>query len=103
MPIAAAVSSSSITETLLSGFIIKIKGSSVKDEKAYWENDLKWEAKRIFTLIPLNDLVFKELESLSNNIPIQGVVNCGSLKRKSKKSLIGSGSFGSINNMVWKE
>ena len=103
MPSVVEVKSSKFADEILKSFIDKIKATG-NDENIIelWENELKSEAKRTFTLLPLEAFelsVFKELELLTSLSKSGGEGEIAK-QHKSKsfsrgslrKSLSGSGS-----------
>lgn len=60
-----------VTNEILKEFIAKLKeAESNSNLLDFWEKELKSEAKRVFTLIPIEIIessVFRELETLSTN------------------------------------
>lgn len=101
MPSVSEVKKTKLVEETFKSFIEKLK-EAVNEENIFelWENGLKGEAKRTFTLLPIEtyeDSVFKELELLTSaNKSGEEVkkqhksksISIGSLR----KSLSGSGS-----------
>lgn len=86
-------------DLLLPRLIDKFKAISDKDPSDIWENELKQEAKKVFTMLPLkefSDSVFKQLRGLSSN----STTFSQSKRMKSKKNLAGSGSIGSISSRI---
>lgn len=98
--ISATESKSLITSENLKKFIKKCKESCDNENlKEIWENDLKFEARRLFNLLPLKvyeDFVFKELKRMSSfdKTPMESMKSTSSFG----KSNSGSGSLGSIGN-----
>jgi hypothetical protein len=101
MPSVAEVKSLKIGDEILKSLIEKLK-KAINEENIseLWEKELKGEAKRIFTLLPIEtyeNSVFKELELMTSKNGQGGEVkkqhNSKSFSRGSlRKSLSGSGS-----------
>ena len=98
MPSVVEVKSSKFADEILKSFIDKIKATG-NDENIIevWENELKGEAQRTFTLLPVETFeisVFKELELLTSLSKSGGEGHKSkSFSRGSlRKSLSGSGS-----------
>lgn len=101
MPSVDKVKSSKIGDEILKSLIEKLK-KAINEENIseLWEKELKGEAKRIFTLLPIETYersVFKELELMTSKSGEDGEVKkehkSKSFSRESlRKSLSGSGS-----------
>lgn len=103
MPSVVGVKSSKFADEILKSFVDKIKlAGSNENIIEFWENELKSEAKRTVSLLPVETFetsVFKELELLTsvNRSEGQGEIEkqnkSKSFSRGSlRKSLSGSGS-----------
>lgn len=92
MPSVAEVKTTKFVDETLKSFIEKLK-EALNEENIFelWENELKGEAKRTFTLLPIETYeksVFKELELLTS------ANKCGEeVKRQHKSKSISIGSL----------
>jgi len=104
--------SSNFSTQILKIFLEKCSEASempLETIKDLWESELKVEARKTFTLIPLElyeDLVFKGLQNMTNSFTNLNSQNIKRQRAKNgskgslRKSLTGSGSIGSIGSRI---
>lgn len=112
MPAIITISNSTTFSTqILKTFFKKCRETSdvpVENIKELWETELKVEARKTFTLIPLElyeDLVFKGLQNMTNSFTNLSSLNIKQRQRAKngskgslRRSLTGSGSVGTIGS-----